>query len=174
MYFVHPSKAATTLCTRLALLTAATAQCERKYPGRSSLQNLLFYVYTFEKTHYSARLVVRLPYDGTSSIVLLSKCIVYSCPFQQYLTCSLSTKYHEPCGISPNLWNLNCTLIARGVRLSRTLQGNRCQIATERSCCEENPRVLHLFVMWSILSKLYKGQTTRRPPCAIRRIFDMV
>ena len=25
-----------------------------KYPGSSSLQNLLFYVYTFDKTHYAA------------------------------------------------------------------------------------------------------------------------
>ena len=47
-------KAATTLCTPRTLSTAATAQCERKYHGRSSLQNLLFYVYTFDKTHYSA------------------------------------------------------------------------------------------------------------------------
>ena len=127
-----------------ALLTAATAQCERKYPGRSSLQNLLFFVYNFDENHYSSvgrTFAVR----RYISSVLLSKCIVGSYPFQQYLTCSLSTKYHEPCGISPNLWNLNCTLTARGVRLSRTPQGNRRPITTEIMLQRKPPCItLHL------------------------------
>ena len=46
-------KAAHTLCTRWVILTAVAAQCERKYPGRSSFQNI-FYVYTFDKTLYAA------------------------------------------------------------------------------------------------------------------------
>ena len=67
-----------------------------------------------------------------------------SYPFQQYLTCSRSTKYHEPWGISPNLRILNCTLTARGVRLSRTPQGNRRPITTERWCCKEKAPTLKL------------------------------
>ena len=62
----------------------------------------------FLRVHFLTKLatlrLARLPYDG--SIVLLSKCIVYSYPFQQYLRWHRSTKYHELWGISPNWCNL--------------------------------------------------------------------
>ena len=63
--------AVTTLFTLRALLTAATAQCERKYPGRRSLQKLLFTCTILTKLT-TLRLVVRLPYDGSTVLVPIS------------------------------------------------------------------------------------------------------